>query len=142
MSGNNIYNTNTGSVGIGTAAPSATSKLDVVNASGHGILGYGKGSGSSYYGVYGQSGSYYAGLGRADGYSIVGNGSVYFSGDGYFGSRGMYFSEAARDDGGQFWQYESTYGIAPTCPSGSLSAGFYFVGGNPIDIVQLCQWIK
>jgi hypothetical protein len=47
--------------------------------SGYGVLGQSSCGTSSCAGVYGASGSYYATIGRADGYSLVGNGAVYAS---------------------------------------------------------------
>jgi hypothetical protein len=96
-----------GNVGIGTNQP--TSPLDVrtsvgsvwgtqvysTGASSSGILGEGDvngvegisiSGGSGAYGVYGQSGSYWAGLGRSDGYAIVGTGAAYFTTTTYSGA--------------------------------------------------------
>lgn len=54
--------------------------VTATSATTHGLTGTGPSSGSSYYGVVGQAGSYFAGLGRADGYSFVGTGTLYSNG--------------------------------------------------------------
>jgi hypothetical protein len=59
---------------------SVSGGITASNTGGHGIVSNGPGSGSSYYGMFAQSGSYYAALGRADGYAYVGYGELYNQG--------------------------------------------------------------
>lgn len=92
-SGNNIYNSNTANVGIGTTNPTyrltvygpATSGVDAIR----GTAGI---SNSSTYGVMGIAGSYYGALARGDGYSFVGQGTLYNNGTVY-GTSFLYLSD-------------------------------------------------
>jgi hypothetical protein len=82
-----------GNIGIG-GAPNGEAKFEVWVSGNHAIRGNattngysgveGFASGIYGYGVYGQSGSYNAGLGRADGYSFVGTGWLWNSTGGTF----------------------------------------------------------
>jgi hypothetical protein len=101
QSGSNIYSSNSGNVGIGTNSPTS-GKLQVqatgrgihaVSTGEHAVVGTGPTSGTTYYGVYGQAGSYYGALGRQDGYSFVGSGTLYNNGTVY-GSSFLYLSDA------------------------------------------------
>ena len=75
-----------GNVGIGTTGPgypldvqSSVSAIRGISASGTGISGATGAGGSTYYGGTFVSGSYSAGLARADGYAIVGTGAGWFT---------------------------------------------------------------
>lgn len=83
-----------GNVGVGTIAPAhkltvqgpATSGVDAIR----GTAGI---ANSATYGVFGAAGSYYGSLGRGDGYSYVGSGSLYNAGT-IYGNSFLYLSDA------------------------------------------------
>lgn len=78
-----------------SGAVSVNTNLTVNDTGGttHAIVGNGPSTGSSYYGVVGQSGSYYGALGRADGYSFVGSGQLYNAGLIHSTSGGVMFPD-------------------------------------------------
>jgi|GEM_PF-5559865 len=82
----------TGSLGVGGLAvfgnASITGNLTLVNTTGNGVDATGPSSGSSFYGVIGRAGSYSGALGRADGFSFVGVGSLWNQGNMYINGAG------------------------------------------------------
>lgn len=68
-------------------------------------------------------------------------GNEYVTGNSYVGSRGMWMSETARDDGAQFDNWGND-----VCPSGSVMVGnnVYYFGyeGSVSSIYAICQWIN
>ena len=68
------------------------------------------------------------------------NGNIVTNSNLYVAARGMWMSETARDDGGQFW-----YGNGGSCPSGSLVASINPVWNGSLQqqgYFVLCQWIN
>jgi Chaperone of endosialidase len=78
--GQNTVSNAQGLLGNGTTGAQGNSTV------GHGVVGNGSPTGSTYYGVIGSAGAYYGGLGRADGYSFVGNGTLYNNGTASIGN--------------------------------------------------------
>jgi hypothetical protein len=86
-------------------------------------------------------------------YQLDVGGNAEVESDLYVGSRGMWMSETARDDGGQFWDTsvsnDNGTSYVLQCPGGSVMAGEYDIviftnsGSqyNPVYAV-LCQWIN
>ncbi len=132
-----------GVVGIG-AANSSGAKLEVTGAvrgvhitssAENGLVSYGPSSGSGFYGVLGQSGSYYGALGRADGYSFVGSGALYNAGSIRSTTGGYYFPDgtvqvtAAGAGGVSNYTHASCVNSGPftsciaTCPAGWYRSG-------------------
>jgi hypothetical protein len=93
-SGNNIYNNNSGNVGIGVTNP--THRLHVqgpATTAVHGIVSTAGVNDNATYGIMGIASTYYGALGRGDGYSFVGNGALYNNGTAYATSF-LYISDA------------------------------------------------
>lgn len=106
--------------------------------------------------IYYRAGNVGIGLSNP-GYPLQVEGNAYVSGNIYSGARGMWMSEAARNDGGQFWigggYYSSIWCgwsqfTSEECPSGSVMVGYIGSAcandpGQGVYAPQaLCQWIN
>lgn len=77
------------------------------------------------------------GLGGGYTFRVCGNEAI--TGDSYVGARGMWMSETARKDGGQFWSQVDGNG---QCPGGALMVGISGLDGSGYVQYILCQWIN
>lgn len=141
-----FINASGGNIGIGTANPSwrltvvgpASDWAEVVNWPPGSVNGYGilVGTGAGKYSQFQNAEGYYSQVAYSS-YGLLTNGTIHTAGNIYSGSRGMWMSEAARYNGGQFWS-------GATCPYGSLVAGIGCNGAGDYcgSYTVLCQWIN
>ena len=112
-SGNNIYNTNTGSVGIGTSSP--TSKLYLSAGARNGLMIDGSLDGtptSKYLSIWQDSGGI--------GIDPIGTGLIYL---GYDQASDIFFGHTPSSGANGFWKADGSVGIGTTSSSGLLTIG-------------------
>ncbi len=116
--------------------------LSVSSTTGSAITGTGPSSGSAGYGVFGKGGSYYGALGRADGYSFVGSGTLYNAGTVRSKSGGFMFPDGtvqttAAKGISSTVQESCTLsgGLIPSCQTSSCPATYFLTGCSGNDAI-------
>ncbi len=133
-----VYGTNS-STGAGVYGANSSTGAGVYgySSSGTGVAGTTAAGGSTYYGGYFTSGSYSAGIARADGYSMVGTGILYNVGMVQSTSGGFKFPDntiqttAASGGGGSNYTCTKLIGSTATfTPSAATLIGYTLIGGG------------